>query len=41
MNNHIKIWIENIQKSEIRYIYKIYDFFGSLVKTITKKNDNS
>ncbi|CAD8185482.1 unnamed protein product [Paramecium octaurelia] len=41
INNQIKICIENVEKSEIRYIYKIYDFFGNLVKTITKKNDNT
>ncbi|CAK57264.1 unnamed protein product (macronuclear) [Paramecium tetraurelia] len=41
VGNYIKICIENVQKSEIRYIYKIYDFFGNLVKTITKKNDNT
>ncbi|CAD8100910.1 unnamed protein product [Paramecium primaurelia] len=41
INNQINIWIENVQNSEIRYIYKIYDFFGNLIKTIKKKNDNN
>ncbi|CAD8111728.1 unnamed protein product [Paramecium sonneborni] len=40
INNQIDVGLENDLKSEIRYLYKTYDFYGNLVKILTKNNDD-